>query len=158
MELVICFLYYKIPVCCSFCQMWVNHTVQTFCVRKIVLLCITCSNKWDSKCLNSYKISVSDKCSFFELSIHNIILKLCIMVSTKLLISTTVLNIDNDKKCFLSTGFPNDCVTLKTGVIAAKKISSAITAINCILIWTTVIWSFNSLFLLVVIVIFCVAL
>ncbi len=34
--------------------------------------------------------------------IHKIILKKCIMVSTNILRNTTVFNIENNKKCFLS--------------------------------------------------------
>ncbi len=51
------------------------------------------------------KISISDKCYSFELSIHLWILKKnqCITVSTKICISTTVFNIDNNQKCFLSS-------------------------------------------------------
>jgi len=42
------------------------------------------------------KVSVSNKCCAFEL-------KKSIMVSTKILSSTTVFNIDNNNKCFLSS-------------------------------------------------------
>jgi len=50
------------------------------------------------------KISISNKCWSFELSIHQSILKkICIFVSTKIWSSTTVFNMgDDNRKCFLS--------------------------------------------------------
>jgi len=48
------------------------------------------------------KDSNTNKCCYFELS-TNQRMKKCIMVSTKILSSTTVFNIDNNKKCFLSS-------------------------------------------------------
>jgi len=43
------------------------------------------------------KISVSNKCCSFEHFMHQIILKKCIMISTKILCSAAVFNIDNNK-------------------------------------------------------------
>ncbi len=47
------------------------------------------------------KIYVSDKFCSFKCSIHQRIVKKCIMVFTKILSSTTVLHIDNNEKCSL---------------------------------------------------------
>ncbi len=46
--------------------------------------------------------------------------KTSIKVSSKILIVTDTFNIDNNKKCFLSSlsAYLNDHVTLKTGVMA----------------------------------------
>ncbi|MDN8907574.1 hypothetical protein Q0O77_14770, partial [Staphylococcus aureus] len=49
------------------------------------------------------KISISNKCCSFELSIHQRILKKSTTVSTKILSSTTVFNIDNNMTFYLST-------------------------------------------------------
>ncbi len=59
------------------------------------------------------------------------------MVSTKILSSTTVFNIDNNQKCFLIINqhivmISEDHVTLKTGVMMLK-IQLRITRINYIL-------------------------
>ncbi len=61
-------------------------------------------------------------------------LKKCIMVFTKILSSTTVFNIDNNKNVFelqisILEWFPKDHVTLKTEVIMLK-IQLYITGIN----------------------------
>ncbi len=78
-------------------------------------------NKSDSNDIyNVTKISISNECCSFELFVHQRILKnKCIMVSTNILSSTTVFDIDNNKKSFLSSNqisilewFLKDHVTL----------------------------------------------
>jgi len=77
----------------------------------------------------------------FDLFVHQRILKnMYIIVSTKILSSTTVFNIDTNQKCFLSSkfiileGFLKDRVTLKIGVMMLK-IQLCIAEINYILIY-----------------------
>ncbi len=62
---------------------------------------------WSKMAVKSFiiiqKISISNKCGSFELSIHLWILKKkCVSVYTKILCSTTVFNINNNQKRFLS--------------------------------------------------------
>ncbi len=73
------------------------------------------------------KTFIIHKCCSFELSIHQRILKKCRTISANILSSTTVFNIDNNKKCFLwiLEWFLKDYMTLKTGVIAAENSSLA---------------------------------
>ncbi len=71
-----------------------------------------------------HTISNLNKCCSFELSVHHIILKKWNMYFTNILNSATVFNIDNNKKCLLSTKsecFLKDHVTLKTGVMASEN-------------------------------------
>jgi len=62
----------------------------------------------------SVKTSIYNKCCSFELSIHRRIIQKCrLSVSTKILSSITVFNIDNNKKFFLSSkkGTEGSCDT-----------------------------------------------
>ncbi len=61
--------------------------------------------------INLQKIFISHKCCSVELSVHQRILKKCIMVSTKILSGTTVFNMDDNK----------NHVAPKTGVTAAEN-------------------------------------
>jgi len=72
-----------------------------------------------------YKIYISNKCCPFELSNHQkgLILNssLCIIVSIKILSSTTVFSFDKNKKYFLGTKcFLKDHLILKTEVLMLK--------------------------------------
>ncbi len=78
------------------------------------------------------KVYISNECCSFELSIPQ---RKCIMVSTKILSSTTVFSIDNNQKCFFNqyiVMISEDHETLKTGVMMLK-IQLRITRINDIL-------------------------
>ncbi len=101
---------------------------------------INCMNfyslmRWSKVTIKTFimlqKISISNKCCAFELSIHQ---KSYIMVSTKIWSSTAVFNIDKNLKCFLSSNqhiimISEDHVTLKPGVIMLK-IQLCIVGIN----------------------------
>ncbi len=79
---------------------------QISSLRKLILLFSKDTLNLSNVTLKTYnmlqKISISNKCCLFVRSIYQRILKKE-SVSTKLLSSTIVFNIDNNKKCFLST-------------------------------------------------------
>ncbi len=92
--------------------------------------------KWQKRRVTTiYNNSISNKCWSFELFNNQRVMKKSIPVSTKILSSTTVFNINNNVKCFLSSKIrmiSEDHVTLKTGVMI-QKIQRCITGIHYIL-------------------------
>ncbi len=73
-----------------------------------------------------------NKCCPFKLFIRKIKKKVCLQ--KKILSRLTFLNIDNNKKCFLSTKSAyKDHVTLKTGVMFVENPAFSFTGINDIL-------------------------
>ncbi len=76
-----------------------NTLIQRGCIKSI---------KTDSK--DIYSISLSNKCSS-ELTIHQMIMTK-IYISTKILSSTTVFNIDDNMKYFLSNQSINQSISI----------------------------------------------
>ncbi len=82
-------------------------SVRLIFLNKLLLLFIMDISYWPKVSVKTFimlqNIAISNKCCSLELSIHLWILKNKMYhVSTKILSSTTVFNIDNNQKCFLS--------------------------------------------------------
>ncbi len=96
-----------------------------FSLRKRTLLFTKDALHWSNGIMKTFivlqTIYISNKCSSFKLYIHQRGKK-CIMISTKILNSTTVFNSDKKTEKLLEwlEWFLKDHVTLKTGVMMLK--------------------------------------
>ncbi len=109
-------------------NMFVFKEINTFAQQGLYYVLYLAKVTVKSFINNVTKMPISNKCHPMELSIHQRILKQN-AVSTKILSSTTVFNIDNNNKkkvleqqISILEWFLKDHVTLKTGVIAIKII------------------------------------
>ncbi len=75
---------------------------------------------WSKVTVKTIKKSISNKCCSFELSIHQRILKIMYHISTKILSSTTVFNIDNNLFIIITTISEGSCDTEDSALSSHK--------------------------------------